>query len=82
MQTKIAKIDSYQLTDWRTNKLNKLITHRGSHQQEIQYLFDDLYGSKAVTRQTRGRWKHMDREIKKRERNETSIFKHFGNLTF
>lgn len=74
MQSKTIYINSYPLVNWKVNKLHKLISARGSHQQEICFLFGALYGDKAVTRSTRGRWKHMDREIKKRERAERRIY--------
>jgi hypothetical protein len=38
----------------RQIELFKKIKRKGRDQQEIQYLFPSLYGSNAVTRQTKG----------------------------
>jgi hypothetical protein len=48
----------------------KVINTRGYYEQEKQYLFPALYGNKAVTRQTKGMYKHFHRELIKRKNLE------------
>jgi adenine-specific DNA methylase len=45
--------------------LIKKISLKGRDEQELQYLFPSLYGSKAVTRNTKGLYKHFDRRHRK-----------------
>ncbi len=49
--------------------LNKKINARGTHEQEKQYLFPDLYGHKSVTRNTKGFYKWFERWLKREEKS-------------
>lgn len=45
--------------------LHAKIKNKGYHEQERQYLFPSLYGSKSVTRNTMGQYKTFDRQLRR-----------------
>jgi hypothetical protein len=61
------------LINWSTNTLHKKINARGYYEQEKQFLFPSLYGSKAVRKQTAGRSRHAHRELIKRDKAERRV---------
>jgi hypothetical protein len=46
------------------------IKNKGRHEQEKQFLFPTLYGSKAVTRNEKGAWKQVENYLNKKTKRE------------
>ncbi len=51
---------------YEKSTLNNRIRLKGRDEQELQYLFPTLYGSNAVTKQTKGVFKQFDKRISKK----------------
>lgn len=62
---KVIYRTSRPLTDWRTNKLNKLINARGRHEQDQALNFAGLYNNgHRLTRETKGEAANFIRNLK------------------
>ena len=65
MKTEISIRTRRPLTDWRTDKLNKLINARGTREQDQALNFAGLYNNgHRLTRETKGYAKNFNRDLR------------------